>query len=562
VRGVLLDHTPNVRGDSSSGRIIGSSGSVHSSSTLLDSVDRSRVSLPYHHGVDLKILLLIAAAATALAGVAGLILAIRGRSTGGVPRCRRCWYDVSASKQLCPECGQSLPPVNASGGANRTLFRRRRAVGWIALWLTVLLLSPACLWVRRAEIEGWKQWTPTDVLWLAAVVTKSSESMDALEQRLNEIERAEQTAEYVQRQKDKTSGANQPAANDQKSPAIDRAREETAVPTTVEREIFLARWRVCGIVPHSWAKPWRGGLWEWQWAMLGDAMTELVVKHSSVPEVPGSTLGRIYSRQLVTDELCRWATTAFSTDVSDPRALDTNSFLTMLVSSSSSQAARDCLASDECFKAMVFQLQGYGWTNTTIQSIIGTYAIGHPDREQWLLERIDSDQCDDWRIVYYALIAHEPTRLHFAPQLRAVANDPDASTCRRLRAILLLGEEQEWSDSIGEMLVDEVASNHENAIEPACTLLRRFGSMAASMIPSLIAILHDEKAYGLQAAYVLGRVGRTEPELVKGELAALRKQMRYQSLAEWVDEAIREVSDPNYKGIYTSDNGHGITLYE
>ena len=68
-----------------------------------------------------------------------LLLLLIGKSTRGVPRCRRCGYDMTGASSLaCPECGRLHKD-------EKQLLRRRRSRKWIAIACVLLAVLPVSL---------------------------------------------------------------------------------------------------------------------------------------------------------------------------------------------------------------------------------------------------------------------------------------------------------------------------------------------------------------------------------------------------------------------------------
>ncbi len=91
-----------------------------------------------------------------LAGIAMVILGIRGRIVSGHPHCRGCRFDLSGLQgESCPECGADL----RRGGAVRQGLRRKRGV-MMALGLALLLPLAAVVTIRvvpsGASLAAWK----------------------------------------------------------------------------------------------------------------------------------------------------------------------------------------------------------------------------------------------------------------------------------------------------------------------------------------------------------------------------------------------------------------------
>lgn len=88
---------------------------------------------------------------------------IRGRDTAGLPRCRRCFFDLTGLPvPTCPECGQEHP------GDEHLLRRRRRP--WAVALASIIALFASYLIGHTAQVSRGGLWglvptTPMILLW-------------------------------------------------------------------------------------------------------------------------------------------------------------------------------------------------------------------------------------------------------------------------------------------------------------------------------------------------------------------------------------------------------------
>lgn len=442
--------------------------------------------------MDLPSVIFLAAVACGVGGVIWLIAACIGRSTGGRRRCMACWYDLSMSESpQCPECGAQSPPSNAQG-------RRRRQVRWIAAALIVTACCPALIWVHYAFEVGWEEAAPTPILWCMAVFSGSEEAIDALHWRLVEIRGAEE----------------------------DRRREEADL---LDRE------------PEPIESPWRDGLYGWQWTWLADSMSDVACDAQREDGVRETALWLIDEFSLENDDFCCTAQSVLA---------EGNDRLTLivlpLIRRHDTDVSRSYLASDGCFRAMVKLLETLKEDHYGAATTIGEYAQGKPEREAWILAKLQSDDCDDSIIAMQAILAADGWDRRFTDRMRSIMLDESAAHRCRMHALWFCAPEAQWSDSVERLLVNGSDSDQWILDDFAAACLRSLGPRAAPMLPRLLKMLSSPNwPVPRQTVWVLGRVGRADPETV---IAALResKTSSPHRFNDWCDEAIREIADPDY----------------
>lgn len=109
-------------------------------------------------------LLIVVAIASGMAGLALLVLALRGRTIATPPRCARCGFDLSGLRDpaICPECGAALAVPRAVLTSRR---RIRRGVLTLAVPLLLLGTGAASLHVARTVYRlDWISFAPTGYL--------------------------------------------------------------------------------------------------------------------------------------------------------------------------------------------------------------------------------------------------------------------------------------------------------------------------------------------------------------------------------------------------------------